>query len=411
MKRIDIRESIMIALEAVVTHKLRSLLTILGIVIGIVSVVGMVSLVQGLNTSMASQLQSLGSNVIYVTKNAPGVGIGRRSLEERTRPPITYEDAKLVKEKVKTAKAVSAENYFFGATRVRYRNTEASNPPIVGVMSDYPEVREVSLAKGRFITDGDDLHALKVCVLGAKPAGALFGGEEPIGKNITIEGRTFKVIGVLEEQGKFLGNDRDDIIMLPYRTYAYLHPEEEELLLVVKPKSADIISTCMDEITIFLRLHRGVPPEAPNNFHLSTQDSLNDIYRQITNGIYMAMIVISSIGLVVGGVGVMNIMLVSVKERTREIGLRKAIGARKIDIMWQFLIEAMTLTGLGGLVGIGLGILVSILVDTVSPLPSEVSLTWIMIAMSVSVSVGLFFGIYPASKAASLDPIEALRWE
>ncbi|MFQ6103511.1 MAG: ABC transporter permease [Candidatus Glassbacteria bacterium] len=411
MKRIEIKESMMIALEAVATHKLRSLLTILGIVIGIVSVVGMVSLVQGLNASMARQIQALGSNVIYVTKLAPGMHVGRPSLEERRRPPITYEDAKAVKENVKTAKAVSAENYFYGDTKVRYKENEASSPPIAGVMPDYPEVRDVSLARGRFITEGDDIHGLKVCVLGSKPAEALFGSEEPLGKNITIEGRTFRVIGVLEEQGKFLNRDRDDIILLPYRTYAHLHPEEEELLLVVKPKSPELIGKCMDEITIFLRLHRGVPPDAPNNFHLSTQDSLNEIYKQVTSGIYIAMIVISSIGLVVGGVGVMNIMLVSVKERTREIGLRKAIGARKVDILWQFLIEAMSLTGLGGVIGIGLGVLVSILVNSVSPLPSQVSFLWIVIAMGVSVSVGLFFGIYPASKAASLDPIEALRYE
>jgi len=393
------------------THKMRSLLTILGIVIGIVSVVGMVSLVQGLNASMSEQIQSLGSNVIYVTRFAPGIQLGRRSLEERTSPPITYEDALAVKERVGTAKAVSAENYFFGDTKVKYRDNDGISPPIVGVMPDYPEVRNVALAKGRFITEGDDMHGLKVCVLGSKPTEALFPSEDPLGKKITIEGRTFTVIGVLEEQGQFMGNDRDNIIMLPYSTYAHLHPEETELLLVVMPRSPDLIGKCMDEIIVFLRLHRGVPPEAENNFHLSTQDSMNDIYRQVTGGIYVAMIVISSIGLMVGGVGVMNIMLVSVKERTREIGLRKAIGARKTDIMWQFLIEAMTLTGFGGLVGVGLGIGVSFLVDAVSPLPSEVSMTWILIAMSVSVSVGLFFGIYPASKAASLDPIEALRWE
>jgi len=411
MKRIEIKESVLMALEAVTTHKMRSLLTILGIVIGIVSVVGMVSLVQGLNASMTEQIQSLGSNVIYVTRNTPGIHVGRPSLEERTRPQITYEHALLVKEKVRSAKAVSAENYFFGDTKVRYKDNDAISPPIVGVMPDYPEVRNVSLSKGRFLTEGDDMHGLKVCVLGSKPAEALFPTEEPLGKKITIEGRTFTVIGVLEEQGQFMGNDRDNIIMLPYRTYAYLHPEETELLLVVMPETPELIGKCMDEITVFLRLNRGVPAEAENNFHLSTQDSMNDIYRQVTGGIYVAMIVISSIGLMVGGVGVMNIMLVSVKERTREIGLRKALGARKKDIMWQFLIEAMTLTGLGGLIGVCLGIGVSLLVDSVSPLPSEVSMAWIMIAMSVSVSVGLFFGIYPASKAASLDPIEALRWE
>jgi putative ABC transport system permease protein len=411
MKRVGTRESIAMALEAVTAHKLRSMLTILGIVIGIVSVVGMVSLVQGLNASMSRQIQSLGSNVIYVTRFSPGVHLGRRSPEERKRPPVTYDDALAVKENVRTAKAVSAENYYFGGAPVKYRNHEASGVSLCGVMPDYQEVRDVSLAVGRFITEGDDLHALKVCVLGSKPAEALFPAEEPVGKEITIEGRTFRVIGVLEEQGQFLGRDRDNVIFLPYRTYAYMHPEEEELLLVVKPWSPDLIEECMDEITIFLRLHRGVPPDEPNNFHLSTQDSMNDIYRQVTSGIYLAMIVISSIGLVVGGVGVMNIMLVSVKERTREIGLRKAIGARKVDILWQFLFEAMALTGFGGLLGIGLGILVSMLVDSLSPLPSQVSMTWVVIAMTVSIAVGLFFGIYPASKAAGLDPIEALRYE
>lgn len=411
MRGIEIKESVMMAIEAVVAHKMRSLLTILGIVIGIVSVVGMVSLVQGLNSAMARQIQSLGSNVIYVTKFSPGVTIGRRSSEERRRPPITYEDAKAVKENVNTAAAVSAENYFYGNPSVKYRNNEANYAHLAGITPDYPEVREVSLAKGRFIIDADDIHGLKVCVLGSKPAEALFGAEDPIGKKITVEGRTMKVIGVLEEQGKFLGRDRDNIILLPYRVYAHMHPEEEELLLVVKPRSPELIGKCMDELTAFLRLERGLRPDEPDNFHLSTQDTMNDIYRQVTSGIYMAMIVISSIGLVVGGVGVMNIMLVSVKERTREIGLRKAIGARKVDILWQFLIEAMTLTGLGGLIGIGLGVLVSILVDSFSPLPSQVSFAWIVIAMSVAVSVGLFFGIYPASKAASLDPIEALRYE
>jgi putative ABC transport system permease protein len=411
MKGIEIKESVRMALEAIVSHKMRSLLTILGIVIGIVSVVGMVSLVQGLNASMSEQIQSLGSSVIYVMRNSPGIHIGRESSEERRRPPITYNDAKAVKANVKTAGAVSPENYFFGNPEVKYKNHEASYAQLCGVSPDYPEVREVSLMKGRFITDADDLHGLKVCVLGAKPAEALFGAEEPIAKKITVEGRTMKVIGVLEEQGKFLGRDRDNVIFLPYSIYAHMHPEEEELLLAVKPRSPELIGKCMDELTAFLRLERGLRPDQPDNFHLSTQDTMNDIYRQVTGGIYIAMIVISSIGLMVGGVGVMNIMLVSVKERTREIGLRKAIGARKRDILGQFLIEAMTLTGLGGILGILLGIGVSILVDTFSPLPSHVSFAWILIAMSVAVSVGLFFGIYPASKAASLDPIEALRYE
>jgi len=408
---LSFRESIAAALDAVLAHKLRSLLTILGVVIGIVSVVGMVSLIQGLNASMSRQIQALGSNVIYVTRNPPGIRMGGRTTAERARPDVTYDDARAIMESVKAAGAVSPENTLGGNARVVRGSREADFPMLTGVLPDYLAVRNVSMASGRFISDGDQRHGLKVCVLGARPAEALFPGENPLGRNVTIDGRAMRVIGVLEERGRFLARDRDNIVLLPYRTYAHLHPEEKGLLLAVKPVSPGAMARCMDEITAALRLHRGVDLEAENNFYLSTQDSLNETYDQVTRGIYLAMILISSIGLLVGGVGVMNIMLVSVRERTREIGLRKAVGARRTDVVRQFLIEAIVLTGTGGIIGIGLGIVTSRAVDTFSPLPSTVSPIWLTIAFSVSVSVGLFFGLYPAIKAARLDPIAALRYE
>ncbi len=406
----EIREGIFIATGAIKSHKLRSFLTVLGVVIGIASVVGMVSLVEGLNTSMSQQILSLGSNVIYVSKTKPGIQIGRQSPEERRRPPITFEEARAIQRYSRTISAVSPENYFFNPV-IKYRGREANYPPIIGILPDYAEVRNVDLKAGRFITDGDILHATDVAVLAADPVDALFPGEDPIGKTITIDGHKVTVVGILEEKGDFMGESQDNLVFLPYRTFQRLHPEEIELSLAIRPSHPDSMARAIDEVTAILRRQRGVAYDEPDNFYLSTQDMLNELYEQLTQGIYFAMIIISSIGLLVGGIGVMNILVVSVTERTSEIGIRKAIGARRRDILIQFLVEAMTLTGTGGIFGILAGIGISFIVDTLSPLPSSVSLPWLIISFSVSLSVGLFFGIFPAMKAARLNPIDALRYE
>ncbi len=410
MTSAEIVEGIRIAATAIRSHKLRSFLTVLGVVIGIASVLGMVSLIEGLNTSMSRQILSMGSNVIYVTRHRPGMHIGRRSAEERQRPPITIEDAMAVKRNSTTIAWISPENYFFGSV-VKYRDREANFPPMIGSYPDYAEVRNVELQSGRFITDGDILHGTDVAVLGADPAEALFPGLDPVGKTITIDGHKMTAVGVLEAKGQFMGRSQDNLLFVPYRTYQRLHPEEKELSLSLRPSSPDSMAQAIDEVTAILRRHRGVKYDEPDNFFISTQDTMNDLYRQLTGGIYLAMIIISSIGLLVGGIGVMNILIVSVTERTREIGIRKAIGARRRDILIQFLVEAMTLTGAGGIFGILFGILISAVVNSFSPMPSSVSMTWVVISFSVSLSVGLFFGIFPAMKAARMPPIEALRYE
>ncbi|UCB51573.1 MAG: FtsX-like permease family protein, partial [Candidatus Zixiibacteriota bacterium] len=215
----------------------------------------------------------------------------------------------------------------------------------------------------------------------------------------------------MEERPSILGDSQNNFVLLPHPTYKKLYPEEKELLLVAKPASPEVIEQAMDEITQVMRIRRGLPADKPNNFALATQEDLMDMYRNITAAIYMVMVIISSIGLIVGGVGVMNIMLVSVTERTREIGIRKAIGARRKDILWQFLIEAMTLSGSGGILGIIIGLFLGWLVGAVTPLAAGVSLFWIVLGFSFSVSVGLVFGIYPAYRAARMDPIVPLRYE
>lgn len=416
MNIFEIKESFLMAMDAIKVHKMRAFLTILGVLIGVSTVIAMVSIITGLNTSMARQIESLGSNVIYVTKFKIEIQLGGPSDEERNRKPITFEDAVVVRDFCPSVEAVSPQNWGPGPKTVKYKENKVSRFELIGVLPDYEVVNNNYAQEGRFFTDSDVKYRAMVAVLGIDVADALFPVEDPIGKEISIGGsqfspKKFAVIGVMEKRPSILGESQNNFVLLPYDTFTKLYPEEKELLLVAKPKSPELTTQAIDEITQVMRLRRGVPADKPNDFSVSTQEDLMDMYRKITSAIYMVMVIISSIGLLVGGVGVMNIMLVSVTERTREIGIRKAIGARRKDILWQFLIEAMTLSGTGGILGIIIGLLLGKLVSAVSPLPAAVSLFWIILGFSFAVSVGLIFGIYPAYRAAKLDPIVSLRYE
>ncbi|MGB2990337.1 MAG: ABC transporter permease [Candidatus Zixiibacteriota bacterium] len=412
----EIKEAISMAFAAIRAHKMRAFLTVLGVLVGVATVIAMVSIITGLNQSMAQQIESLGSDVIYVTKSEIGIQFEGPTEEERNRPPITFEDAVAVEELCPSIDAVSPQNWGPGAKTVKYRDHKVSRFELIGVMPSYEVVNNNFIEEGRFFTDSDVNYRAMVTVLGRDVADVLFPGLDPIGKEISIAGRNFapkrfRVIGVMEERPSILGESQNNFVLLPHDTYKKLYPEEKELLLVAKPKSPELIDQAIDEITQVMRIRRGLAADKPNNFAIATQDDLMDMYRNITKAIYMVMVVISSIGLLVGGVGVMNIMLVSVTERTREIGIRKAIGARKRDVLWQFLIEAMTLSGSGGILGIIIGLLLGELVAAVTPLAAGVSVFWIILGFSFSVSVGLIFGIYPAYRAARLDPIVSLRYE
>jgi putative ABC transport system permease protein len=416
MNIFEIKESILMAMAAIKTHKMRAFLTVLGVLIGVTAVIAMVSIITGLNNSMAQQIESLGSNIIYVTKFDMGIRFEEPSEEERNRKPITFEDAQAVRELCPSIDAVSPQNWGPGSKTVKYQENKVSRFQLIGVLPDYEVVNNNYVAEGRFLTDSDVKYRAMVTVLGQDVSDALFPSLDPIGKEITLSGAYFSpkkvtVIGVMEKRPSIMGSSQNNFILLPYDAYMKLYPNERELLLVARPKSPELMEQAIDEITQVMRLKRGVPADKPNDFAIATQEDLMDMYRKITSAIYMVMVIISSIGLLVGGVGVMNIMLVSVTERTREIGIRKAIGARRKDILWQFLIEAMTLSGTGGVLGIIIGLLLGELVSAVSPLPAGISLFWIVLGFSFAVSVGLIFGIYPAYRAAKLDPIVSLRYE
>jgi len=400
------------ALAAIRTNKMRSFLTVLGVLIGVASVIGMVSIITGLNNSMAEQIESLGSNIIYISQYEM-VHFGGLSAEERKRKDITAEHAEAIREYCPSVGAVSPENHFWarGGNKVKYKENKANRPAVVGVWTDYEIVNNCFAVEGRFLTESNVNFRASVTVLGNDVKEALFPNLDPLGKEIRINGKKFTVVGVMEKKPNFLGETQDNYVLIPLSTYKKTYPEDKALTLLARPKSPELTDKAIDEITQLLRRMRGVPYDRPDDFAISTQEDLMDMYNKITGAIYLVMVVISSIGLLVGGVGVMNIMLVSVTERTREIGIRKAVGAKKRNILWQFLIEAMTLSGSGGILGIIIGLLLGKLVGAISPLPAAVSLFWIILGFSFAVSVGLIFGIYPAYRAAKLDPIISLRYE
>jgi len=416
MNLFEIKESMLMAWASLKSNKMRSFLTILGVLIGVTAVIGMVSIIQGLNNSMAKQIESLGSNAIYVTKFKIGIRLGNISEEERKRKEITFEDAMAVREYCPSVSEVSPQNWGPGSHIAKFGKEEDTRFELIGVLPEYEVVNNNFVKEGRFFTDSDVNYRAEVVVLGPDVKERLFPYLDPIGKEILLGGATFSpkkftVIGVMEKRPNILGGSMNNFILLPYWTFMKLYPQEKGLLLIARPKSPDVISKAIDEITELMRRRRALPPDKPNDFAVSTQDDLMNVYHQITTGVYLAMVVISSIGLLVGGVGVMNIMLVSVTERTREIGIRKAIGAKKRDIVWQFLIEAMTLSGTGGVLGIVVGVVLSQLIALTTPLPASISVPWVIIGFSVAVSVGLIFGIYPAYRAAKVDPIVSLRYE
>jgi len=362
--------------------------------------------VAGLNASMARQIEALGSSLILVRPWGPGENLTRS--ERRRRKGLTAGEIKAL-EGLRSLEAVSALE-LVRVDLVKYGNQRLQSARVFGATPEYEEVHDTYIERGRFIVTSDVERGSKVVVVGADVVDALFPTVDPIGKQLTIDGRRFRVVGVLERKGKFLFQSRDNILVVPLGSLQ--RPSFFDFMIAdVKPVSAAALPRAVDDIREALRRARKLEYREDDNFIVFTQDTLTDLYRQITSGIYLVMIAISSIGLVVGGVGVMNIMLVSVTERTREIGVRKALGARRRDILWQFLTEAMTLTGIGGVLGVLVGTGVASAVNAFSPFPAVIQTTWVVIALATSMGVGLVFGLWPAAKAARLDPIEALRYE
>jgi len=412
------RESVKIALNTLRTNKLRSGLTILGIVIGVTTVIIISSVINGLNNRVADFADQFGSNVIWVF-HMPVIGV-RPTTEQLTRKKLTVDDALAMRSLPHVLFADASYRYVkqfgVGDVSVKYEGHKVAGAILYGGTSQGADVSNYTFQAGRKYTDEEDQRAAHVCVLGHDTAEMLFvNGEDPIGKEVNVASGLYTVIGVYDNQKQPFGsgkNPNDNAVYFPLNTFHNLHPEVKEVWIAAKyddPKNKELVQ---EEIRELLRVRRKVKVEADDNFEIFGPDSLTKLWGNITGGLVAFMIAVSSVGLMVGGVGVMNIMLVSVTERTREIGVRKAIGATKGTILTQFTTEAITLCAVGGLVGVLVGAILTWIVHALPiGLPATLSTMWVLVGFGTSCTIGLLFGIYPAWKAANLDPIEALRYE
>jgi putative ABC transport system permease protein len=411
----DYRENLALAMDTLRSHKMRSFLAVLGVMIGVGLIILVVGLVEGFRASIQDEITSEGIDTAWVQRFDQGSPNGnRRPKEERLRKPITLADAEALIGSCADVKQVAISIFQWDVPHsARFHGNEVQGLEFRGTFPAFLEVyANATMLGGRFFTDVENIHRDNVAVIGQDVGTALYGTpRDAVGQMISVDGSEFRVIGVLEKPPGGVGtNDRDTRVILPFYTFEKIYPAANEIFIrfLAYPGKVD---QAVDEVREVLRRRRNVAYNKPDDFFIQTNKGFSDQFNQIIQGTVLAIVVLSSIGLLIGGVGVMNIMLVSVTERTREIGVRKAIGARSGDITWQFLFEAMTLTGLGGLVGIIVGSGLVLLIPIVSPMKAIITPWSVIVGFCVSVGIGLVFGVWPAVKAANLNPVEALRYE
>jgi ABC-type antimicrobial peptide transport system permease subunit len=415
-----LREAMLLAQDSIRQHKFRSILTLLGIILGVATVIGMVAAIEGLNQSVTQVIEELSPNIFVVSRFAPtDMGISDIQDTLARRPSLKLADAQAIRDSAPSVKQVSPFHTVDfiegpGAT-VTYHGEDAFSPIVRGVDPLYMEASGLFVTRGRFITDVDDFHASPVCVLGADIADGLFHQISPVGKQIRIDQQPYTVVGVLERRDTlFEGPSENQLVLIPFGTYLrfYRGPNLEFLQFICSVRRPGDLDKAIDEVRSLLRHRRRLSRNAPDSFSIFTPEQFFKIWKQVTGGIFLLMTIIASIGLLIGGIGVMNIMLVSVTERYQEIGVRKAMGARRRDVLWQFLLEAVLLTTIGGLGGVALGIAVGLAIPLVFPsLHAHIPFWAVSAGLVVSTAVGLFFGIWPAVRASRLEPVQALRYE
>jgi putative ABC transport system permease protein len=402
-------EAANIALQAIWANKLRSLLTVLGNIVAVTSIIAVVSLVQGLNASVKDAIQSqVGADSFAVVRN-PVTFTQSQETRAASNPRVTLEEADALRAYGGHIKTVMAEAG--GSGQAKYRSEALDSIQIRGVTKEYTLLSTTRIERGRPITPREFDDGRPVAILGWGTADRLFGVIDPIDKTITLAGAHFKVAGVVEKKGAILGQSQDEFAVIPLGAFQKIFGSRQSLQLTVTPTDPSATKVAMDDATVAMRIHRKLRPLEKDNFGVVSSDTFLDLYNQVTSGIFAILLGVVSLSLVVGGIVIMNIMLMVVTERTREIGLRKSLGARRRDVLWQILTESITLSTFGGMVGTGLGFLVANIISRLSPLPAIVEVWSVVLGIGMTAAVGLFFGLYPATRAAKLDPIEALRRE
>ena len=403
-------ESILQALASLKANKLRSILTLIGVIIGVMTVIAVTSIVAGMNRYVANELSELGPTTFFIDKWGV-VTSEDQWFKVMKRKDITLADMEAVQEYCTNCEKVGAMAQSYG--RVKYGNQHISDVEIHGATPNIEEITSVVTDYGYYPTDYDNDHRTQVALIGWAIADKLFPGIDPIGKRITIAGHSFRVVGVAEKRGSFLGQNQDNFVAVPLNTYQKLFQKKrfDWFAIFVKARDYPTIEKAKDECRLILRARRHVPYKEEDDFSFQSSESLMQVFRSFTAGAFIVMIGISSIALLVGGIVIMNIRFVWVKERTKEIGIRKALGARRRNILWQFVVEATTISLVGGILGVIFGGIIGKLVDMLTPLPAAIEVWAVFAGIMVAGFVGLFFGIYPAMKAARLDPVEALRYE
>jgi len=408
--RLQFGESVAIAMGSFWSNKLRTFLTLLGIIIGVLTIIAVVSIIQGLNNYVYTKMAFFGANDFSVSKMSMMIMSIQEWRDQQKRKDLSLEDMSLIRGLCESCELVGAT---VSTNRtVKYGNESLKDVEVRGVTHlDHIIGSVLELQRGRQINKDDEDHSRYVCIIGADIQEKLFSSLDPLGKRLKIGNQNFSVIGLGEKKGKLLGFSQDNYVRIPITTFQKIYGERRSININVHTATQEKMVIAQDEVRTILRSKRHVPFNNPDDFSFQTSDTFIQFYKSATTGIYFAMIAISSLALLVGGIVVMNIMLVAVTERTKEIGIRMAIGARRKDILLQFLIESATISATGGIIGIALGFILAKVVTAATSMPSSIDPLSIVVAISVSASVGIFFGLYPASKASKLDPIEALRSE
>lgn len=399
-------ENFRLAIDALLAHKLRAFLAILGIIIGVLTIITMSTIISGANKYVSNEISGLGSDVLYIDKFPWFTG----NFEKiKNRKNITERQGIEVINRVKNTQAIT---YSISRTStIKFGNNNLKNVRIVGTTETYQEVNNTFTEQGRFLIKSDIMNRRHVCIIGPEIVNKFFDQIGPLGKQLKINGVYFNIVGVLEKKGKFFGVDMDNIIIIPFGNFEKLYGTKNSITIAVKTGNPEMIEEMKEELKGIMRIVRKLPPLTEDDFSINQQDMFSEMYENITSIFYTVAIGIGAISLLVGGIGIMNIMLVTITERTREIGIRKAVGAKRSNIMVQFVMEAVCICLVGGISGIILGLGVGILIGALTPLPASISLWSILAGLTFTTAIGLFFGIYPAAKAAKLKPIEALRHE